>query len=305
MNCKYKSWSLNHIVVTGSMYVLAGCMLVFVGLDEPPEDEVIQQLRNADNSCELAKCYQQIFGEATIEQLEKFESQSDSRLAIPAGWELLRRTLPKERRDDIIHHDEKALSKFLDSVEDHIKVDVPSAWRKTVLSAWVRGRSDIVYAIPELKIPHVFIEDEQGSRPAIFRSADDGFEFVIKDEIWKIPPLKRPMPLSICARLEVTKEKIYYAIYNDVPIPFDLQAMDRKSGKIAWSVEVWAEAYCFGGGGGNTWHYVDFVVTDEMLIVFGVSGRSIYIEIFDVITGQNLSRFSQDYFEVDLEHLIE
>ncbi|MCH7603617.1 MAG: hypothetical protein IIB54_12705 [Planctomycetes bacterium] len=302
MICKYKSWSMNHVVVIGSMYALTGCMFVIVGLVEPPEDEAIQRLRNAETPRELAKCYQQIFGEATIEQLKEFESQSDYHLAIPAGWELLRRTLPKKRRDDIIYHDEKALSKFLDSVEDHIKVDVPSAWRKAVLSAQLPGRSDIWYVMPQfLKIPHAFIEDEQGSRPATLRSADEGFEFVTEDEIeiWKVPLLERPMPPHPCARLEVTKESLFFARYPFVPIPFDLQAMDRKSGKVVWSTQVWA-AGDFTGYRGPHWHYVDFVVKDEMLIVFGLSVGSMYIEKFDVKTGKNLFRFNQIYLEIDL-----
>ena len=45
---------------------------------------------------------------------------------------------------------------------------------------------------------------------------------------------------------------------------------------------------------------MDFVVNDEMLIVFGISGRQMYIEIFDVKTGKNLFRFGQNYFEIDL-----
>ena len=102
----------------------------------------------------------------------------------------------------------------------------------------------------------------------------------------------------------MTDRAAYVALYTTSPGAYRLYALERGTSRIVWTSEVWAGGgYQLGSGswgrsGGQT-HDVAVQAAGPRMGVFGISGFTAYVEVFDARTGKNVCRFSTSYFRTD------
>ncbi len=112
-------------------------------------------------------------------------------------------------------------------------------------------------------------------------------------ELIKLPKGVGPGPVDFAA-VELDADSAFTALYTWPPVAYPLFATDRRSGQVLWSSNVWAVGDYFGGTG-QGWHFVAVRSATQRLAVFGMDSRTVYVEVFDKKTGQNLCRFSTAY----------
>ena len=97
---------------------------------------------------------------------------------------------------------------------------------------------------------------------------------------------------------------LYVALYEPMPLaPYRLVAIDESNGKAMWSSKVWGPTQIMPRGvivsyiTGTSWHHVAMQSSEDRVVVFGISGRAVYIDAFDRRTGKCECRFSSGYFD--------
>ena len=122
-------------------------------------------------------------------------------------------------------------------------------------------------------------------------------QWIVKKDrrLIKLPAHDELGPVDYAA-IEFAGERAYTALYGWPPIPYKLFATDQGSGEIIWSSSVWATGDWMNYGGSG-WHFVTMTSASEKLAVFGITYRTVYVEVFDKKTGENRCRFSTAYFD--------
>ena len=68
-----------------------------------------------DSPHQLAARIDSLFSASSISEVDRLVSASDCAIALAAGWERVRRTMPKAKRQDVVSPSGLALSRFLGS----------------------------------------------------------------------------------------------------------------------------------------------------------------------------------------------
>lgn len=213
---------------------------------------------------------------------------TDCNLALAAGWERVRRTVPEAEQEEWITPDAKAVSRFLGLLEGRVQCPIPEEWETIVKSAQARRRSGFQFSCPN------FGEDPLPGHGFLRRL---GRQWIVKKgrEIIKLP-LEGAYEFMDLAAVEFDEQRAFSALYGWPSIPYRLYATDRKSGEMLWSSSVWAAGGLFNSTGSG-WHYARIHVVNERVVVFGWDHRTLYVEVFDKKAGENLCRFSTAYLE--------
>ncbi len=98
-------------------------------------DAKAERMKEAGSPRELARSCSRLFGDATAEQLRQLVAHPHRGVALAAGWERVRRTLPKEKQEGTVRPNERMLSSFLELVEGRTQVPLPRFWEYRVQSA--------------------------------------------------------------------------------------------------------------------------------------------------------------------------
>ncbi len=251
-------------------------------------NEGVVSLGRADSPSQLAAVINSLFAASSVSEVDRLVSAPDCAVALAAGWERVRRTMPKAKQQDLVSPDVAALARFLGLVEGRIRTPIPEAWEAAVKSTKGSSRMATWFSYPEL------IEGALKKN----RPRRDAHEWIVeKDRMSIRVPVEDGLgPVdNVAAHLDT--EAVYIALYGWPPVPYRLLAVDRASKKVIWSSKVWAagglKAY-----GGQGWHFAETRLGGETLTVFGISEGSAYIEVFDKNTGENRCRFSTSYFDV-------
>jgi len=85
-------------------------------------------------------------------------------------------------------------------------------------------------------------------------------------------------------------DRCYLALHDEVGYPYKLACLDRKTGKVVWTSDVFAHFW-----GAATGHHAMYVAVTEQhgkLVLFGASWTGFHVEAFQPDDGANLFRFS-------------
>jgi hypothetical protein len=244
-------------------------------------------LKHVDSPGQLASRIGMLFSGSPVTDVNKMTLAPDCSVALAAGWERVRRTMPEAEQRDVISPDRVALSRFLGLVEGRIQVPIPDAWEATVTSTKGYGKAAIWF--PRLEL----VDKQLVTR----RPLRDGERWMVKMEnlSLKLAAEDGLGPVDNFATVR-DGEIVYVALYGSRPTPFRLFAVNRDNARPIWSTKVWA------AGGlveyeGKGWHLAEIRLVGERLAVFGISDDSAYVEAFDKKTGANQCRFSTAYFD--------
>ncbi len=243
--------------------------------------------------------------EASAEELDALVTGADDTIAIAAGWERVRRTMPEETQDRLVPANEIAVSRFLGLVERRTHVQIPRIWNECVLKVDGYNRSWIrLPLVQALGIsPENDSEDNKAAVDALpmlrrmdGHISDDGDTLAVEapSGTFKFPVDHRYAYVD-SASVAVKDDAAYVALHGSHPTPYSLYAVDRHSGVSLWSTEVRAGwmSVDFSGPG---FHVVEMQVTDEAVAVFGIGCGAAYLETFDTKTGTRTCGFSTARF---------
>ena len=277
------------------------------GLNEEVERLISAASSDGGDACSLAEAYCGLFTRATMEQVEHLTEHENFSVALAAGWEKVRRTVPMGRltynRDSSRLHpgspdrnapayNKAAVSSFLKLVRESVGVAVPSFWEKALCQP---------DSMPMPDDPIVW-----GDHPASIERIQNQWVVTVPAGKWFLPVIRGSADNSClepnAVRLKLRNWAAFLTVNElDSGDPYHVYAMDRKSGRIIWSSRVWSGDIPFRGmisGGMAAGRFVDLEVDDNLLTIFGLGWNgAAYIEMFDNMTGENLCRFSTGCFD--------
>ncbi len=237
---------------------------------------------------DLAVRIGKLLSSSSTSDLDHVVIDSDSTVALAAGWERVSRTLPKAEQDEAVSPDAQAISRFLGLLEGRVRCPIPKAWEASVKSAKGRSQGRISFTRPERQERLL-----TGRRP--LERVGQLWAVKMDGQLIKLPAADG-LGIVDCASVELAAEKAFVALYGWPPTPYRLFAVDRESGKVLWSSKAWAAGNWLNYSG-QGWHDVFVRFAGETLTVFGIAGSTVYVEAFDDKTGECRWRFSTAYFD--------
>ncbi len=265
--------------------------------DRPKNNkESIECLSGSNSADDLADGIAKFLSSSTRSDLDRLVAVSDSTAAIAAGWERVRRTMPETNHEDVVTPDLLAITRFLGLIEGRVHVSIPKTWEATVKSAIGHSQKSIWFP-PR---PDLLLMDRHNAN---WRVEREGANWLVKNDrqLMKLPA-RNDDGAIFHAAVESAGEKAYVVLYGGLSHAYRVSAIVQGTGKVAWSSEVWGFRELWprgviGSSSGSDWHVVTMRSSGETLVVFGYSGRAVYVEVFDRKTGVNQCRFSTAYFD--------
>lgn len=278
------------------------------GLDERVERLTKTASSSDGDTWSLSQAYRDLFTHATTEQVEQLTSHENLSVALAAGWEKVRRTVPMRRSTynsfyssdfdprpkdgEELVYDKAAVSRFLKLVRERTELAVPDFWEKALLEPDLTTRVDV---------PMV-----RGDRPAGIERVQNQWVVTLEAGQWFLPVVQEADDIDQCpdaVRLKMTRKTAYLVIiesYLLALVPYRLYALDRENGRILWSARIRSHMEPFPpgvalGGWVDTGYILDLEADDNWVAVLGITqlGRA-YIETFT--SGRNECRFSTGFF---------
>jgi hypothetical protein len=254
----------------------------------------VERLEQAGSPRKLADAYSDLFAGSTPADLQELIEAPNCAVALGAGWEQVRRTLPESEQQEAVAPDADQLHRFLGLVERCTRVSLPLRWTATVRRVTGYSRTQIVFATPGRKGSSEtgdYPSDAQEEHPT-YQWEQDRWKVTVGGKTWSA---YRAVDLRHGVAVASAGETLVLASYQSIPGPYVVCALDRQTGEVGWRNNVWAKGGT-GGGTGRGWHDVQLRVREENLVVFGLSENVAYIEGFDAKTGRSLYRFSTSYY---------
>lgn len=247
--------------------------------------------RLADSPIDLSEYLCALLSKASDKDLSYLTSDSDCTIALSAAWERLRRTVPLKPKLNW-SLDRAALIQFIGFVEARTGVDIPPIWGQAVLSANSHSRDNIWFPLhEETGAP----SNRRGHDAVSLRREEDRLIIKNGNEEWS---LRAEADMDFAENVTVQRDGdyVFIAIYGWPPEEFTVYVLNRNTKKQIWTKEVWA-ASCVMAYTGQGRHFVEIRSSQNVVVVFGVSGSAAYLEILDKSTGTNLCRFNSSYLQ--------
>jgi len=275
---------------------MAAGYLCTVAVADGPVNKSVETpgMSQVDSPTALAKRVAELVSARPAQQLDILATDRDCATALASGWERVRRTLPRLRRQELVSPDAQAISRFLGLVEGRMQVPLPRIWEATVKS--VKGYEQGVIWFPFPRTEGVSATGHRLAESEVSAPTRRGEQWIVRkgNETISLPAEDHFGPVDK-STVEVSGRVAFVALYGSAPDPYQLFSVDRSNGKVNWTSEVWA-AGGFVNYHGLGWHVVGMRLVAEKLAVFGVSEGTAYIEVFDCESGENQYRFGTAYF---------
>ena len=292
--------------------VLAGS---FASAQEEEGKATVERVLNAKDAGELSESVAQLMSKASKEQLQEYKRHTHSTIALHAAWEEVKRGVrgidPKSREEDktIVNIDRPALQRFLGFVEGRLHVTPPEWWQKIVarakIDSEVRHNLSLIYATNRKFNPYFHLRGSVHHLTTfeVIPVEDGGYELKsdkftctispqLLEQIKKINPRDVDLP-GLTAWMNA--ERCVFGFHWFLSSEFTLHCIERKSGKLLWSTDVWG--YFWGGfGGGGFLHWAEMRIDGDTIYLFGIDATGIiYIEAFSMKDGKNQFHFTTNY----------
>lgn len=219
------------------------------------------------------------------ERIAELLDSTDASLALFAGWQQVRRALPRDEETSFGNLDPIALSRFLGLVEGRVGMRVPKAWESRFRTGDTTRSKYTVYKS---------IQNSSSRRllRSISRQKDEPWSVNLSDRILMITD-DRPRTTANLAIAEDT-DSIYVTLYSEYEGESNLMAIDRETGKHKWhSPLIFGDISFFTGTG--HWNSLELKVNEASVVAFGMRNGSPYINAFDKVTGNATCRFSTEF----------
>lgn len=156
-----KTWLLGLLGLNGAMVIslTVGCEVgsnligAFVypndGSPSGDLDSQIEAVLNPKYGVDFADRCKKFFENRSRAELRVLKSHPCAGIALGAGWEQVRRSVPKTELFHAMNVDEKHLQNFLDLVTNRLGVVPPVWWKEAVLRSRAYSRSTISFDIDE------------------------------------------------------------------------------------------------------------------------------------------------------------
>jgi hypothetical protein len=263
--------------------------------NKQPHDDLRRTIRTAESSDDVAKSYKSLFKEVKREDLRKMQMDPEDSIAFHAAWELLKmdreseltKKLLMNKRDevDVESVEPAVIQRFLGFVEGKLGMELPKWWELFAIRARVYASGVWFYPAPKMSS---IVKDAKIRKTAgNYVVTQLGDSFTVKARILDSAP--DPSDGGVAASLDASR--CFLASYDsDRGFSFPLICVDRNTEKLLWKARVWACDRKFSTGIG--YHIVSLRVTKSRIVVFGADPGGMYIEAFDIKTGDNVLRFS-------------
>jgi hypothetical protein len=283
--------------MTLSLLVLVAAQDFVAGAADGPGnlDDEAAYLSGTRSPEELAGRIAKLLPTSTGRGLDRLVTASDCTTALAAGWERVRQTMPETKQEATATPDPLGIARFLGLIEGRLRVPVPKAWEEVLKSARGQDRNSIYFPPCDLELT------ERRSRKWMLER--EGANWLVKQDkqVIKLPAEAKLGPISQVT-VECVGNTTYAALYGS-SFKYRLFAIDQSNGRIMWSSFVWGASKVWPAGvaamySGSERYHVNICSSGETLVVFGLSGLAMYIEVFDCTTGVNRCRFSTEYFNL-------
>jgi hypothetical protein len=274
--------------------LVAGSLFTTAAADRPTHEAQFLPGNEAGTPIELAKRIGTLFSATSDKELDLLVTNPDSTIALSAGWERVRRTMPQAKQPGLVGPDSSAMSRFLGLLEGRIRFPIPGDWEIIVKDVNGYNRDQIGFSLDEVLDRSV--EGHEGATPVSLQRSGD--KWIVKQGDWTVMlPVEKYQGSLDKAAVETDGETAYVAVYEWPPYPYKLYAVHRSDSKVIWTTEVWAAGDWMGYEGPPGQHIAEIRSTDQEIAVFGVADTTAYIEVFDKRTGENKYRFGTAYFQ--------
>ncbi len=232
------------------------------------------------------------------DSLHEMSLSSSLGIALPARWEMIRRTFLDHDRKQSKPIDRRKLERFAGYIEGRLEIELPSWWENRLVR--LRYFDDLVLSVP-IKIDPRFeyrITDAGISIPSHITSinrVNDELKAVIGGRDYIIPKDAVSHAEDAITFLDavniivIDDRRFAAAVHLDTGASFPLFFIDSASKKTLWSTDVCALQPILGNSGT---HHVEITVTGDTLYVFGSTYFAMYIEAFAIKDGKSVFRFS-------------
>ena len=256
--------------------------------------EVLKNVDAAeDKSAAAAAAYKALFTHVGLAGLKKLAEDDDTSIALQAAWELHRKAVkrdpPIRGRTDWVF-DRKPMEEVIGFVAKRLQAEPPAWWRSALLKgdAWPDRQHAFIDrdgdppAAPEVAIGKDEVTITSGKRsiklPKAVYDKAEGFL-----DLGTAPAALLGAELSVVAR----------------PVgrgyPFNVVAVDTRTGRGLWTALVWAARR--GPSSGPAWvSPVEVRRHKDTAVVYGCESHGLYAEGFDAKTGQCRFRFCTCYW---------
>lgn len=241
------------------------------------------------SATERVQAIKKMLDDANMQTLREYASAADDTLSIASGWSRLWKSVDGLAEKWPMSPPSDALQRFLGLVEGRIKCNIPTFW-EDLLKEMKQNRDGTQYL---RKLEEWHSNQEVSIREDNGRAVVRGDEFSIT--------LKRNFPTEMespQARCTLDSKVAFVAVFDQVPTPFELVAVDTATQRTIWSSQVSADGGEISYLGPGAWHEVYLVRTETAIIAFGVANNLAYFEAFDANTGKPLAQFRSDLLSV-------
>lgn len=266
--------------------------------------QIVDKLREASTSKELCELYIEIFqSEDSANRLIK--SHIDG-IALQAAWESCLNRI-KISESEMSNEKNEVINWFLGWTEGRLRISLPEDWSQALVDCTFESRRELRfpykienypyhYTIPEEVI--VRKGDTLSKSGNIWNLTRDEKSFRLPDELL-IEIDEYFIALIECCPLN--NDRCLFVIQGPKLAPAKIYCSDQ-NGQLVWEKDLFCgSVFLYGIGGSGPEILLDYrhdIVVDETksrVYVFGAGQRRVFIECFDIGSGDCLFRFSTAY----------
>jgi hypothetical protein len=237
-------------------------------------------------------------GRAGLAELLK---DKDTGVSLVAAWELNRKLItlpnPKPMRDSDGTYDPEGMKAFLKHVSTRTGLTVPDWWQKNLLEDLCarKGVAHLIYGtLPERK-KVTLGASAKWVRDEVWMA--EGETLSAREKVLTFTANKRSISFgeTICPYMSdsVTScaagKTTVLAIYSTAGGVCPLLGFDHENNKRLWTASVWGWGRGIGRGGTN--QRLELLATKDTVTVFGSEFCGVFLESFDLKTGEVRFRF--------------
>jgi hypothetical protein len=261
----------------------------------------VEKALAAESALHFSEALEDLFRNATPEQVERLSTHRHPTIAAAAVWQKLRSSLSSTDAVKTTQKLESGLRDFASFLKKRIEMALPDWWEASLMCAQWDAKQHISVgsgAYPPYQesgtsflVPMDTSIDKQGTQAllkvgqesqllpfsALTFASDGDARMVFGDSI------------SAC----FTPSKCFIARHRQFADAYVLGCLDRFSGRTQWTCRVFSEGIANYFGSGHR-HYVTIVAKGERVFVFGGGSCALYVEGFKVADGTRVFYFRTD-----------